>query len=530
MGLLGLYTYNSATSLFNRSILQPPILQPAYSSTGALEDYCPTIICPALTWRDTQHIVLRTANPTPLLNNAGWSINGVGKRISNKFGYGLMDAGALVKLAKVWTTVPEQHMCTYEYSLDSPRPRPIQGRFQLNFSMEVGGCAKGTPVLYLEHVQVITTIRFAKRGDLKLTLFSPMGTQSVLLPPRPQDFNQNGFHKWPFLSVQMWGEDPRGIWTLMVESISTNPQIGGMFSDWTLLLYGTEEPPQPNDPRHGPLSPAQRNHQAVGQQSFGQGTNTQQQVNDNNNLWARFLNLLHRHQVPLPQLIYYKSNYPRKSSFVPATQVEPSFTFGDLKSAGDCHVECLVGCTESRSAAACFSCKHFTQSLRNRAGFKCVEQCEQGFFGDGDKCKKCSLECESCTQAEQCTSCHGALLLVDVPEHYGHQLQHGKCVDNCPEGLVKDYTNLIQAKCVLKKNPCSQGYYQNLQGVCVVCDQACATCHGASPTSCEQCAQAMPITPLAIAGLAVRLTPLLVAMSVRIARIQQPIFNKKVLN
>lgn len=31
---------------------------------------------PSLTWRDTQHIVLRTANPTPLLNNPGWSVNG----------------------------------------------------------------------------------------------------------------------------------------------------------------------------------------------------------------------------------------------------------------------------------------------------------------------------------------------------------------------------------------------------------------------------------------------------------------------
>jgi subtilisin family serine protease len=76
---------------------------------------------PSLTWRDMQHIVLRTANPNPLLNNPGWSINGVGRRISNKFGYGLMDAGALVKLARVWQTVPEQHMCTYEYVLDAPR-------------------------------------------------------------------------------------------------------------------------------------------------------------------------------------------------------------------------------------------------------------------------------------------------------------------------------------------------------------------------------------------------------------------------
>lgn len=27
----------------------------------------------------------------------------------------------------------------------------------------------------------------------------------------------------------MWGEDPRGIWTLLVESISTNVNVGGLF-------------------------------------------------------------------------------------------------------------------------------------------------------------------------------------------------------------------------------------------------------------------------------------------------------------
>ncbi|VDN50246.1 unnamed protein product [Dracunculus medinensis] len=207
---------------------------------------------PNLSWRDMQHIVLRTANPVPLLKNPGWSINGVNRHISNKFGYGLMDADALVKLARVWKTVPEQHMCTYNYELKAPKPRPLTGRFQINFTLEVSGCSSGTPVLYLEHVQVYATIRFGKRGDLKLTLFSPRGTASVLLPPRPQDYNSNGFHRWPFLSVQMWGEDPRGVWTLMVESVSANNKIGGTFHDWSLLLYGTVEPAQPSDSRYSP--------------------------------------------------------------------------------------------------------------------------------------------------------------------------------------------------------------------------------------------------------------------------------------
>ncbi|EJW74008.1 hypothetical protein WUBG_15085, partial [Wuchereria bancrofti] len=51
------------------------------------------------------------------------------------------------------------------------------------------------------------------------------------------------------------------------------------------------------------------------------------------------------------------------------TATETLANFGDLRSASDCHSEC-IGCTESRSAVSCFSCRHFTQSLRNRAGFK----------------------------------------------------------------------------------------------------------------------------------------------------------------
>ena len=32
--------------------------------------------------------------------------------VSLRYGYGLMDAGAMVSLAERWTTVPEQHICT----------------------------------------------------------------------------------------------------------------------------------------------------------------------------------------------------------------------------------------------------------------------------------------------------------------------------------------------------------------------------------------------------------------------------------
>lgn len=37
--------------------------------------------------------------------------NGVGRRVSHSFGYGLMDAAAMVRLARTWKTVPEQQRC-----------------------------------------------------------------------------------------------------------------------------------------------------------------------------------------------------------------------------------------------------------------------------------------------------------------------------------------------------------------------------------------------------------------------------------
>ncbi|VDK43808.1 unnamed protein product [Anisakis simplex] len=169
-----------------------------------------------------------------------------------------------------------------------------------------------------------------------------------------------------------------------------------------------------------------------------------------------------------------------KNEPTPAT-----ISFGDLRSAPDCHPEC-VGCSESRSAVSCFACKHLTQSLRNRAGFKCVSHCDEGYFVEGDKCGACSPNCRSCTKAEQCETCPGAKLLVDV-DHYAH-LDHRQCVDTCPPGLEADYTSAIQARCILKKNICSPGYYESQNSVCTNCDDACTTCHGPGPLQCDSCA------------------------------------------
>lgn len=58
-----------------------------------------------------QYLVVLTSRPEPLEKENGWVVNGVRRKVSHKFGYGLMDAGALVNLAEKWTSVPPQHIC-----------------------------------------------------------------------------------------------------------------------------------------------------------------------------------------------------------------------------------------------------------------------------------------------------------------------------------------------------------------------------------------------------------------------------------
>ena len=62
---------------------------------------------PELTWRDVQHIIVRTARRANL-RAEDWRQNGAGYNLSHAFGFGLMDAGAMVRLATTWQTVPDQ--------------------------------------------------------------------------------------------------------------------------------------------------------------------------------------------------------------------------------------------------------------------------------------------------------------------------------------------------------------------------------------------------------------------------------------
>ena len=62
---------------------------------------------PSLTWRDVQYLIVYTANPL-LANSLDMEINGAGRPVSRKFGFGVLDVEALVTRARHWINVPPQ--------------------------------------------------------------------------------------------------------------------------------------------------------------------------------------------------------------------------------------------------------------------------------------------------------------------------------------------------------------------------------------------------------------------------------------
>ncbi|KAG4065803.1 hypothetical protein HA402_012481, partial [Bradysia odoriphaga] len=197
-----------------------------------------------LTWRDLQHIVVRTAKPGNLKDST-WSKNGVGRRISHSFGYGLMDAAAMVRLARTWKTVPEQNKC----EINAPHlDKTIPPKGYITLQLTVQHC-KG--VNYLEHVQAKITLTSQRRGDIQIYLKSPAGTKVCLLTSRSHDVSRSGFNQWPFMSVHTWGEAPHGNWQL---EIHNEGRYIGQITQWDLIFHGTDDPVQPNDPPRKPKS------------------------------------------------------------------------------------------------------------------------------------------------------------------------------------------------------------------------------------------------------------------------------------
>ncbi|CAH3171145.1 unnamed protein product [Porites lobata] len=176
---------------------------------------------PSLTWRDVQHVIVRSARPAPgrvPLANGFWVKNKAGLAVSKFYGFGLMDAEKMVQLAKRWNTVPEQRTCEVS-GTDTNRAIPS----------DVFLTVKSCDIKFLEHVQVKVDLDFARRGYLYLELQAPSGIISPLTRRRNVDIvlRSRNLTNWKFTTLFNWGEDPSGRWKLKIGNLDRNVQHNG---------------------------------------------------------------------------------------------------------------------------------------------------------------------------------------------------------------------------------------------------------------------------------------------------------------
>uniref|UniRef100_A0A8C2HI63 Proprotein convertase subtilisin/kexin type 6 n=1 Tax=Cyprinus carpio TaxID=7962 RepID=A0A8C2HI63_CYPCA len=181
---------------------------------------------PLISWRDVQHLLVKTSRQAHLKAN-DWKTNAAGHKVSHLYGFGLVDAEAMVVEAKKWRTVPPQHTCS---KTSDRRTRYIRADQKLNASISSSGCRDqpDQQVVFLEHVVVRVLIVHPRRGDLEISLVSPSGTRSQLLAQRLFDNSNEGFRNWEFMTVHCWGERAEGTWALEIldsPSQLRNPEV-----------------------------------------------------------------------------------------------------------------------------------------------------------------------------------------------------------------------------------------------------------------------------------------------------------------
>uniref|UniRef100_A0A2P2I1L6 furin n=1 Tax=Hirondellea gigas TaxID=1518452 RepID=A0A2P2I1L6_9CRUS len=371
-----------------------------------------------ITWRDMQHIVVRTARPENLDTN-DWQTNGVGRKVSHRFGYGLMDAYAMVQLARNWINVAPQRSCEVQAPHDD---KLIPQKSYVSLQLEVSDCPG---VEHLEHVQAMVSLSADRRGDLEIYLISPAGTKSTLLAQRPRDESSSGFHSWPFMSVHMWGEKPLGVWTLEIHNnghyyITTSS--GDMrtsrdkveMKDFTLVLHGTEvEPGQPapnyngrypssmNSNSNNHLSSQDRSHSTTGEGTKDSNTQRHNPVfaggMDDGSIHSGRDDTVHRHQDTSSKYqdatVYdgnIQSSASRPSSGIPLKMMQTLMTDGpSVKKAGVDDVPVPVLITEPSqqplppycstiddNTSACLECT--PGYVRHSGG--CVKNCPDNYY------------------------------------------------------------------------------------------------------------------------------------------------------
>lgn len=198
---------------------------------------------PDLTWRDVKYILARTAtqvdpdfaprtfplDPPGYVNEPGWITNGAGLKFHNWYGFGRVNAGAAVKMAKSYASTWKAWRQSVTESAPLALAIPDFDKDGASTTLTV------TEDLKIESVQIILDVTHPHVGDLGVELTSPSGTKSVVLNAN-NSFNQADFDGVILLTNAFLNELSAGDWELkLVDARATET---GTLTRWGISIAG----------------------------------------------------------------------------------------------------------------------------------------------------------------------------------------------------------------------------------------------------------------------------------------------------
>ncbi len=212
---------------------------------------------PDLTWRDLKLILAGSARKNDA-ENSGWAA-GARKygassaedryHFNHDYGFGMVDAGAALDLARGWTSVPPLVSDTAESAEAVTIPAPSGSTLHTVTTT----LTLNTAMRFTEFVEINTDFDHGSFRDMEIELISPSGAVSQLTVPfntryytdiytRPDGTTYDVPYfvrldgEFRFGSARHLGEDPNGQWTLRLTDHF--PIYGGTLSSWSIKVYG----------------------------------------------------------------------------------------------------------------------------------------------------------------------------------------------------------------------------------------------------------------------------------------------------
>ncbi|KAI5651344.1 subtilase family domain-containing protein [Phthorimaea operculella] len=451
---------------------------------------------PLLTWRDMQHLIVLTSRTQPLEKEGGWIVNGVKRKVSHKFGYGLMDAAQMVTLAEQWTNVPPQHICKSQ-EINEDKSIETSFGYSISVHMDVNGCS-GTMNEFLNELELGISDKRSYPKNIpsaqRKNVLADANDKQVQRLCDPECDSQGCYGKGPTQCVacKHYRLDnscvsrcpPRsfvnqgGVCWPCHESCETCAGAGQdscltcapahlLVIDLAVCLQQCPDGYY-EDPDANACFPCAEHCDTCSEKADMCSSCAHSYVLYNGSCLAA-----------CPPGTYQKDD------------------FGCMP----CHETC-ESCN-GPSENACVSCRIGDYAIKGR----CVSQCPKGYYADAQRreCLACPIGCSICTSTV-CSVCQEKWILTkggnclpdgndkcDTNEHY-ERGRCKKCHSTCEkcsgpnewDCLSCSSPLLLQgSRCVAE---CGQGYYQTA-GKCSKCPHTCSSC--VSRLNCTSCAGAL---------------------------------------